>query len=427
MREFEMVNGSGAAVIDEVVREHHGRMMAALINRLGDFDLAEESLQDALESAIERWPLDGVPENPAGWLVTVARRRAIDRIRRDRTQRTKYEQILYDPVLHGENPGIDPAELVGEPPETITDERLRLIFTCCHPSLNLHAQVALALRTLCGLTTREIARAFVVPEPTMAQRITRAKRKISAARIPFVVPPPDALEERVDGVLRVIYLVFNEGHTATEGDDLLRHQLCEEAIRLGRMLADLMPDDPEVLGLLALMLLNNARRTSRLDEAGDLIPLDEQDRSQWNQSEITEGVDLMRRVLRLGSMGQYGLQGAIAALHAEAETHDATDWAQIVRLYGYLSQVAPSPIVELNRAIAIAQTGDAAAGLAIIDALVAGEELRDYYLLDAAKADLLRRQGRSEDARRSFERALGKTQNQAAQRFLQRRIREVSG
>ena len=311
--------------------------------------------------------------------------------------------------------------------ESIPDERLRLIFTCCHPSLNLHAQVALALRTLCGLTTREIARAFVVPEPTMAQRITRAKRKISGAGIPFVVPPPEELEARLDGVLRVIYLVFNEGHTATEGDDLLRQQLCDEAIRLGRMLAELMPDEPEVLGLLALMLLIDSRSSARLDDAGESVPLDEQDRTLWDQAKIAEGVILMRRVLRIGSMGQYGLQGAIAALHAEASSHDETDWEQIVRLYGYLMQVAPSPIVDLNRAIAIAQTGDSGAGLAIVDELIAGGELRDYYLLDAARADLLRRGGRSDEARQSYERALDKTHNQAAQRFLKRRIQEVTG
>ncbi len=422
-----MVNGAGGVIIEDVVREHHGRMMAALIKRLGDFDLAEESLQDALETAIERWPFEGVPENPAGWLVTVARRRAIDRIRRDQSRRSKYEQILHDPVLHGEPAGVDPADVVSEIPESIPDERLRLIFTCCHPSLNLHAQVALALRTLCGLTTREIARAFVVPEPTMAQRITRAKRKISGAGIPFVVPGTEELEERLDGVLRVIYLVFNEGHTATEGDDLVRQQLCDEAIRLGRMLAELMPDEPEALGLLALMLLNDARTSARLDADGESIPLDEQDRNLWDQAKIAEGVMLMRRVLRLGQMGQYGLQGAIAALHAEAESYELTDWAQIVRLYGFLMQVAPSPIVELNRAIAIAQSGDATAGLALIDDLIAGEELRDYYLLDAARGDLLRRSGRADEARQSFQRAMEKTHNQAAQRFIQRRIREVTG
>jgi RNA polymerase sigma-70 factor, ECF subfamily len=411
--------------IQTVVQEHHGRMVAALINGLGDFDLAEESLQDALELAIERWPAEGIPANPPGWLVTVAKRRAIDRIRRDRSRTSKYQQILFDPVLQNGAREDDPAELVSMIPESIPDERLRLIFTCCHPSLNLHAQVALALRTLCGLSTREIARAFVVPEPTMAQRITRAKKKIAAARIPFVVPPADALEERVDGVLRVIYLVFNEGHTATEGQNLLRHQLCDEAIRLGRMLVELMPDEPEAIGLLALMLLNNARMPARISDCGELIPLDEQDRSRWDREQIQEGVFLMRKLLRLGTMGQYGLQGAVAALHAEAPSSDTTNWAQIARLYGYLSQIAPSPVVELNRAIAIAQSGDIPAGLLIIDELIASGTLDDYYLLSASRADLLRRLGRLEEAARAYKRALEQTRNSTTQAFLERRLREI--
>ncbi len=419
------MSNPGDRALETVVRDHHGRMMAALIKRLGDFDLAEESLQDALEQAIARWPAEGMPDNPAGWLVTVARRRAIDRMRREKTQRTKYQQIVTDPILAGESIGEDPGELVAEEAEPIPDERLRLIFTCCHPSLNLHAQVALALRTLCGLSTREIARAFLTPEPTMAQRITRAKRKISAAGIPFVVPPPDALEERLDAVLRVVYLVFNEGHTATEGDNLQRRQLCEEAIRLGRMLRLLLPDEPEVLGLLALMILIHARSPARTGGNGEIIPLDEQDRALWDRNLLNEGVMLMRRLLRIGTMGQYGLQGAIAALHAEAPSHEETDWSQIVRLYGYLSQIAGSPIIELNRAIAIAQAGDVPAGLAIIDRLTSDETLRDYYLLDAARADLLRRYGRYQEALQSCERAIGRTRNQAEQAFFQRRIREL--
>ena len=419
------MSNPGDRALETVVRDHHGRMMAALIKRLGDFDLAEESLQDALEQAIARWPAEGMPDNPAGWLVTVARRRAIDRMRREKTQRTKYQQIVTDPILAGESIGEDPGELVAEEAEPIPDERLRLIFTCCHPSLNLHAQVALALRTLCGLSTREIARAFLTPEPTMAQRITRAKRKISAAGIPFVVPPPDALEERLDAVLRVVYLVFNEGHTATEGDNLQRRQLCEEAIRLGRMLRLLLPDEPEVLGLLALMILIHARSPARTGGNGEIIPLDEQDRALWDRNLLNEGVMLMRRLLRIGTMGQYGLQGAIAALHAEAPSHEETDWSQIVRLYGYLSQIAGSPIIELNRAIAIAQAGDVPAGLAIIDRLTSDETLRDYYLLDAARADLLRRCGRYQEALQSCERAIGRTRNQAEQAFFQRRIREL--
>lgn len=419
------MSDTGDSPIDAVVREHHGQMLAALIRRLGDFDLAEESLQDALELAIERWPDSGAPDNPAGWLVTVAGRRAIDRMRRERTRRTKYQQFAFDPILNGDQLGQDPAALVEHEPETIPDERLRLIFTCCHPSLNLHSQVALALRTLCGLSTREIARAFVVPEPTMAQRITRAKRKISAAGIPFVVPPADALDERLDAVLRVVYLVFNEGHTATEGDSLQRQQLCDEAIRLGRMLADLLPDEPEALGLLALMLLIHARASARTGPSGEVIPLDEQDRSAWDRERIAEGVSLMHRVVRLGRMGQYGLQGAIAALHAEAPSHEETDWSQIVRLYGYLAQVAPSPVVELNRAIAIAMAGDLSAGLEIIDRLTSEDVLRDYSLLDAAKGDLLRRSGRNTEALHAFQRSIARTRNSAERAFLERRMTEL--
>ncbi|MEX2425344.1 MAG: RNA polymerase sigma factor [Thermomicrobiaceae bacterium] len=411
--------------ISAAVREGHGRMMAALIRGLGDFDLAEESLQDALELALERWAEEGVPENPAGWLVTVARRRAIDRIRREKTRRTKYQQIATDPILHGETIGQDPGELVTVETEPIQDERLRLIFTCCHPSLNMHAQIALALRTLGGLSTREIARAFLVPEPTMAQRMTRAKRKISAARIPFVVPPADELPERLDAVLGVIYLIFNEGHTATEGDNLQRLQLCDEAIRLGRMLADLLPEEPEALGLLALMLLIDARAATRLNGSGEVVPLEEQDRTRWNREQIAEGVTLMRRVLRLGRMGTYGLQGAIAALHAEANSAEETDWGQIARMYEYLAQVAPSPVVELNRAIAIAMCGDIPAGIAIIDSLTQEASLRDYYLLDAARADLLRRSDQGSEALLAYQRAMAKTQNTAEQAFLQRRINEL--
>jgi RNA polymerase sigma-70 factor, ECF subfamily len=419
------VTSSIEAAIASVIREDHGRMLAALIRRVGDFDIAEESLQDALELAVARWKCEGIPANPAGWLVTVGRRRAIDRIRRERTQRTKYQQIVNDPVLHGKSLGEDPGDLVIEATDEIPDERLRLIFTCCHPSLNLHAQIALALRTLGGLSTREIARAFVVPEATMAQRITRAKRKISGARIPYEVPPPEALPDRLDAVLSVIYLIFNEGHTATEGGNLQRQQLADEAIRLARMLSELMSDDPEVLGLLALMVLIDSRSTTRIGPDGELVPLEDQDRSQWDRKKIAEGTTLMRRVLRLGSMGQYGLQGAIAALHAEAPSTAETDWDQIVRMYGLLVQIAPSPVVELNRAIAIAMAGDIPAGLAIIDQLTAQDTLRDYYLLDAARADLLRRSGRILEALSAYERAITKTRNEAERTFLHRRVDQL--
>jgi RNA polymerase sigma-70 factor, ECF subfamily len=413
-------------VIETIIRDDYGRLLAVLIRRLGDFDLAEESLQDALEQAVQQWSVEGLPSNPAGWLVTIARRRAIDRIRREQNRRTKYQQIATDPIANGTSVGIDPGELIEDQTEEIPDERLRLIFTCCHPALNLHAQVALALRTLGGLTTREIARAFVVPEATMAQRITRAKRKITAAGIPYEVPEPDALPERLDAVLRVIYLVFNEGHTATEGDDLQRRQLAGEAIRLGRMLAELIPDDPEVLGLLALMLLIDSRADARISDSGEMVPLEEQDRSRWDHAKIREGISLMRQVLRLGSMGQYALQGAIAAIHAEARTAEETDWSQIVRMYGYLAQVAGSPVVELNRAIAVAMAGDLPAGLALIDELSSEDTLRDYHLLDAARADLLRRSGRFIEAEHAYQRARDRAQNETERAFLQRRIAELS-
>ncbi len=412
--------------IASVMHDDYGRMLAILIKQFGDFDLAEESLADALARAAENWATGGIPDNPAGWLVTVARRIAIDRLRREQNRQQKYRQILADPTQDTDQYSRNPEEIVTSDDVSIPDERLRLIFTCCHPSINQHAQVALALRTLCALSTREIARAFVVPESTMAQRLTRAKRKISAANIPFVVPEADELEDRLDGVLQVIYLVFNEGHTATEGENLLRHQLCDEAIRLGRMLAELIPDDPEVLGLLGLMLLIHARSAARIDADGALVPLEEQDRTRWDPDRINEGIWLMRRVLRTGRIGQYGLQGAIAALHAEADSCEDTDWEHIVRLYGLLGQVTPSPVVELNRAIAVALAGDLSGGLAMIDALASDPLLSQYHLLDAARADLLRRRGDNAAAADAYQRAIARTRNETEQRFLIRRLSEVA-
>jgi RNA polymerase sigma-70 factor (ECF subfamily) len=409
-----------------VFRQESGRAVATLIRALGDFDLAEEAVQEAFAVAVERWPAAGIPDNPGAWITTTARNRAIDRIRRQRRLLEKTEQLAQLAELASIAPD-DHARAEGAM-SGIVDDRLRLIFTCCHPALAPEARVALTLRTLGGLTTREIARAFLVPEPTVAQRLVRAKRKIRDARIPYRVPPPDLLDERLGGVLSVLYLVFNEGYASTESPGLIRPELCDEAIRLARVLAELMPDEPEVLGLLALMLLHHSRRDARTDEHGDLVLLEEQDRATWDRRAIHEGVGLVRRALRSAARdaGPYALQAAIAAIHAEAAMPEDTDWPQIVALYGLLARVQPSPVVELNRAVAVAMADGPAVGLAILERLDASGALDGYHLLHSARADLLRRLNRGTEAADAYRRALDLATNPVELAFLRRRLTQVS-
>jgi RNA polymerase sigma-70 factor (ECF subfamily) len=388
----------------------------------GDWDLAEDSAQEAFALALARWPRDGVPRNPGAWLTTAARNRAVDRVRRAAAGTAKLQEVaVLSPPPQAE-PG-DP----GDPDESgVADDRLRLIFTCCHPALSLDARVALTLRTLAGLTTAEIARAFLVPEAAMAQRLVRAKRKIRNAGIPYRVPPAHQLPERTGAVLAVVYLLFNEGYAASAGADLVRRNLCDEAVRLARTLARLMPDEPEALGLLALLLLHDARRTGRVDATGGMVPLDAQDRTTWDRAGIDEGLALLDAALRRGEPGPYQVQAAIAACHATARDAADTDWPQIAVLYGELVRMTPSPVVELNRAVAVAMADGPAAGLTLVDRLDASGALAGYHLLPATRADLLRRLGRSEEAAAAYRRALDLVSVDAERDYLSDRLAEVT-
>jgi RNA polymerase sigma-70 factor (ECF subfamily) len=409
---------STSAALERAFREDAGRVLAGLIRETRDFELAEDALQDAVAVALETWPTDGVPDNPGGWLRTTARRKAIDRLRREKGLAARKE-ALADLIR------LDESETVEED-TAIPDDRLRLIFTCCHLALSMEAQVALTLRTLGGLTTAEIAHAFLLPEATLAQRLVRAKRKIRDAGIPYRIPPDHLLPERLGSMLAVLYLVFNEGYSASAGGALIRQELCAEAIRLTAVLATLMPDEPEVLGLHALMLLHDSRRQARVAADGSVILLSEQDHSLWDREEIDEGVRLVRRALRIRQPGPYQIQAAIAAVHAEAGQADETDWREIAGLYCVLAEHSPSPVVELNRAVAVAMALGAAAGLRLIDALQADGALEDYHLFHSARADLLQREGRLAEAAEAYERALSLATNEAEQAFLRKRLAELS-
>lgn len=401
--------------IEAIYARDSRRVLATLIRLLGDFELAEEALHDAFACAVEQWPREGVPHNPSAWLVSTGRFRAIDQIRR----RARFEDVSRQISLEA-------AQREDEiDDEMLEDDQLRLIFTCCHPSLAPEAQVAMTLREVCGLTTEEIAKAFLTTPSTLAQRIVRAKNKIRDAGIPYEVPGPSQLQERLDEVLKVVYLVFNEGYSASTGEVVTRRQLADEAIRLGRLLLELLPQ-PEVMGLLALMLLHDARRTSRTNEDGDLIPLEKQDRALWNRAQIAEGADLVTRALATRAFGPYTLQAAIAAVHDEAPSAEATDWAQIAGLYEALMQHVHTPVIELNYAVAIAMRDGPQVGLERVDALLEDRHLRNYHLAHAARADFLRRLGRPEDALAAYERALNLAEQEPERRFLQARAEEMA-
>jgi RNA polymerase sigma-70 factor (ECF subfamily) len=405
------------AAVADAFRSDWGSVVAYLIRVTGNWDLAEECAQDAFERALERWPRDGIPTSPAAWLKTTARNRALDRLRRSSVGQTKLREVAM--TARAGN-----AEQENE--SGIGDDRLRLMFTCCHPALPVEAQVALTLRTLAGLTTPEIARAFLVPHETMAKRLSRAKKKIVEARIPYCVPAAHRLAERLRAVLAVIYALFNEGYGASAGDELIRRDLCAEAIRLGRLMAELMPDEPEALGLLSLMLLQDSRRAARTDSGGELVTLEDQDRGLWNAQAIEEACRVLDRAVRLRRPGPYQLQAAIAATHAQAPTAGDTDWREIAVLYDRLGEIAPTPVVLLNRAVAVAMAAGPAAGLALVDELEQTGALSEYYLLPATRADLLRRLHRNREAAAAYRRSLELVPTEAERRFLRRRLAEVS-
>jgi RNA polymerase sigma-70 factor, ECF subfamily len=418
-------------LLDSLYRVDSGRILATLIRLLGDFDLAEEAMHEAFAAALDTWPKDGVPDAPRPWLISTARFKAIDGLRR----RARFDETQKDLIAHMEVRSNKPSTSEEHDDEEIEDDRVRLIFTCCHPALPPEAQVALTLREVCGLTTEEIARAFLIAPATLAQRIVRAKTKIRETPIPYEVPTPEELPERLGAVLQVIYLVFNEGYSAAAGAEVTRAELTGEAIRLGRLLMELQPEQevmgPEIMGLLALMLLQESRRAARTSPTGELILLENQDRALWNREQIAEGVALVEKALKTRRFGAYTLQAAIAAVHAEAESAAATDWRQIVALYNQLVRIQPSPVVHLNRAVAIAERDGPAAGLAHIDALVEPSpgkqgELANYYLAHSARAELYRRLGRTAEARASYEKALALTQQEPERQFLQDRIRQLA-
>jgi RNA polymerase sigma-70 factor (ECF subfamily) len=405
------------AAAARLYREIWGRAVAALVRILGDLDTAEDVLQEAWLVALERWRRDGIPADPTGWLLTAARNKAIDRMRRAKRLKTKETLLVMTPSLE------DPFGTDGD--SSIEDDRLRLMFTCCHPALSMEARVALTLRTLGGLTTPEVASAFLVGESTMGQRLARAKRKIRVAGIPYEVPPDHVLPERLESVLAVVYVIFTEGYAPSAGDRMVRLDLCDEAIRLGRLLVDLMPDEAEARGLLALMLLQHSRRDARTDRDGDIVLLEHQDRTRWDRSMIVEGMGLVNSALRRGAPGVYALQAAIASLHARAETFAATDWARIVGLYDRLIEQHASPVIELNRAVAVAMDRGHDAGLELLDRIVADGRLDHFHLLHATRAELLRRAGRSVEAGTSYERALAQKQTEPERRYLEKRLAEL--